>query len=75
MSGPRDRPVGPSGERTTDPGPRRSEGPTPAGGAYAIAYRDEAGEVVEVVEYDADGRPIARTYAEPDEEEPPWPDP
>ncbi len=29
-----------------------------------IAYRDETGEIVEIVEYDADGEPIARTYAD-----------
>lgn len=50
----------------------RSEGPTPNGGAYAIAYyRDEEGApapkataaAVEIVEFDADDRPVFRTYA------------
>jgi hypothetical protein len=50
----------------------RIDGPTPAGGAYAVAYfRDAAGNpaekdraaTLEVCEYDADGRCIHRTYA------------
>jgi hypothetical protein len=57
----------------------RSEGPTPAGGAYAIAhFSNDAGELVapeaatrvEVTEYDEGGEPIARTYACLDEEAP-----
>jgi hypothetical protein len=51
----------------------RADGPTPAGGAYAVAsFRDAAGApcpkaraaTVEVVEFAADGTPLARTYAE-----------
>jgi hypothetical protein len=41
----------------------RIEGPTPAGGAYADLIRGD-GEVVEIIEYDANGIPIARTYAD-----------
>ncbi len=54
--------------------PRRVEGPTPAGGAYAIAYSNAAGEIVEIVEFDEQDRPIARTYTaafERDEGDPP----
>lgn len=45
--------------------PRRIEGPTPAGGVYAIAYEstdEEGAPALEIVEYAADGRAIARTY-------------
>jgi hypothetical protein len=51
----------------------RTDGPTPAGGTYAVAFfRDAAGApcpkaraaTVEVVEFAADGTPLARTYAE-----------
>ncbi len=51
----------------------RIEGPTPRGGAYAIAYyqdangqpADKASAVaVEIVEYDAAGVALWRTYAE-----------
>jgi hypothetical protein len=50
--------------------PERSEGPTPNGGAYALAYFSKAGcpavrgeaDAVEIVEYTADGREIFRTY-------------
>ena len=51
----------------------RTEGPTPAGGAYAIAYWFDSdgrpcepadARSVEVVEYDEAGHAIARTYAE-----------
>ena len=48
---------------------KRIEGPTPAGGAYAIAYVHDG--AVEIVEFDAAGRPIARTYGtvgEPEDE-------
>jgi hypothetical protein len=40
----------------------RIEGPTPAGGAYAIAYvgDDRRGEIVE---FNAEGNQLARTYA------------
>lgn len=56
---------------TTVVEPIRTEGPTPNGGAYAIARftRDgapapkEQADAVEVVEYDAAGREIHRTYA------------
>jgi hypothetical protein len=43
----------------------RFDGPTPAGGAYADVITVD-GEV-EIIEYDADGRELVRTYAaEPD---------
>jgi hypothetical protein len=41
----------------------RRDGPTPAGGAYSEAHTAQDGTAVEIVEYDADGRAIARTYA------------
>jgi hypothetical protein len=50
----------------------RFEGPTPNGGAYAIAYwiasngdraTRETATAVETVEFDADDRVIRRTYA------------
>jgi hypothetical protein len=41
-------------------GPER----TPAGGVDSYAIRDESGEVVEIVEVDEDGHPIARTYSD-----------
>jgi hypothetical protein len=50
----------------------RIDGPTPNGGAYAVAsWRDGSGNPTtkdravsaEVVEYAADGRGLARTYA------------
>ena len=53
------------------PQPRRSEGPTPNGGAYALAYGfDAAGnpveleqaETVEIHEHTDDGDVIHRTY-------------
>ena len=49
------------------------EGPTPHGGAYSIAYyQDERGEAadkvvavkVEIVEFDAQDRPVWRTYGD-----------
>lgn len=40
---------------------KRIEGPTPNGGAYAIAVTDDEGNV-EVTEYDQDGKPVARPY-------------
>lgn len=48
----------------------RVEGPTPAGGAYAIAIFSRAGvpvpkeqaDAAEITEYDAEGRVILRTY-------------
>ena len=52
---------------------RTVEGPTPNGGVRAeIRFRDEAGDPAdeavatraEVVEYDAAGREVARTYAD-----------
>jgi hypothetical protein len=46
------------------PRPERIEGPTPGGGAYAIAYTHDDG-TVEVVEFDAAGREIRRTYSRP----------
>lgn len=50
---------------------RRIEGPTPAGGAYAIGYfRDAAGDPcpeseaasIEIVEFTRDGRVVGRTH-------------
>ena len=43
----------------------RIEGPTPNGGAYALAYRD--GDFTEIVEYDASGNQVFRTYLERDD--------
>ena len=48
-----------------------TEGPTPAGGAYAIAIFSRAGvpvdqseaTQVEITEYEANGTPIQNTYA------------
>lgn len=51
----------------------RTEGPTPHGGAYAIAYYQDANGqpadkadavAVEIIEYNADGVEVWRTYAE-----------
>ncbi len=42
--------------------PKRIEGPTPNGGAYAIAYEHDDGSV-EIVEFDSQDRAIHRTYA------------
>jgi hypothetical protein len=42
----------------------RSGGPTPSGGAYSEAIIDDEGRIVEIVECDASGKPIARTYGE-----------
>ena len=54
--------------------PERVDGPTPNGGAYAVGYYDETGHLIEVVEYDADGEQIFRTYNEtPPALEPPPP--
>jgi len=48
-------------------------GPTPHGGAYSIAYwQDEEGQPTtkakakraEIIEYDEDGKAIARTYGD-----------
>ena len=47
---------------TDHPTPERSEGPTPAGGAYAVALRDDQGRIVEIIEYDAEGNQLMRTY-------------
>jgi len=40
----------------------RIEGPTPAGGAYEIAYRHDDG-AVEIVEFDLAGTELQRTYS------------
>ncbi len=48
---------------TESKSPRRVEGPTPNGGAYAIAYVRDDGSI-EIVEFDRDGRAIARTYSQ-----------
>lgn len=54
-----------------DPTTERIEGPTPAGGAYAMAhYRDDDGNPapkgsathVEIIEYDRHDRAIHRTH-------------
>jgi hypothetical protein len=44
--------------------PERIEGPTPNGGAYAIAYAYDDGSM-EIVEFNAQGEEIARTYSRP----------
>lgn len=63
MAHPESVPPGPTSER--------SAGPTPAGGAFAIAYfrdargnpcRKEDAAATEIVEFDAAGRAIRRTY-------------
>jgi len=50
----------------------RTEGPTPNGGAYAVAHwigpdgsraTRETATAVEIIEFDADGNAIHRTYA------------
>lgn len=41
---------------------KRVEGPTPNGGAYAILYMDAHDRSIEIVEYDAEGRDLMRTY-------------
>lgn len=59
----------PGGEGRDDPRPwvaadvsvERIEGPTRKGGACADLMRAD-GEVVEIIEYDADSRELARTY-------------
>lgn len=44
--------------------PERRDGPTPHGGAYSILYhRDGGGQ--EIVEYNAAGDAIFRTYSPP----------
>lgn len=56
-----------------DPMQERTEGPTPAGGAYAIAYFSDGkgnrvpkskASAMEIVEYSRDGKVILRTYME-----------
>lgn len=42
--------------------PERAEGPTPAGGAYSIAYYGPDDRIAEIVEFDAMDRAIRRTY-------------
>lgn len=42
----------------------RHDGPTPAGGAYSVGFYD-GDRLVEIVEFDAEDRPIARIYNEP----------
>jgi hypothetical protein len=49
--------------RAPDP-PERTEGPTPNGGAYALAYTRDDGSM-EIVECDAAGNDVGRTYCEP----------
>ena len=48
--------------------PERIEGPTPAGGAYALIYRHDDG-TVEIVEFNIHGREIRRTYSAPESDE------
>ena len=51
-------------------GVERHDGPTPHGGTRAeVIWVD--GKVVEIVEYDARGTVIARTYAAPEESDDP----
>ena len=42
--------------------PERIDGPTHAGGAYALMYLDASGAPREVVEFAADGTELLRTY-------------
>lgn len=42
--------------------PERIPGPTPAGGAYALVYRHDDGQV-EIVEFDDRDQEIRRTYS------------
>ncbi len=44
--------------------PERIAGPTPNGGAYAIAYHLPDGSI-EIVEFTADDRELMRTYSAP----------
>ena len=46
----------------------RIDGPTPNGGAYAIAIKDADGNVYEITEYLDDGTVVMRTYAAPPRE-------
>lgn len=48
----------------------RVDGPTPNGGAYAIAITDADGNVYEITEYLDDGTVVMRTYAAPPPPEP-----
>ncbi len=41
----------------------RVDGATPNGGAYTVAVRDEAGEILEIWEFDENDEVVARTYA------------
>ena len=43
----------------------RIEGPTPNGGAYALAYRGD--DFMEIVEFDSSGNQVFRTYLERDD--------
>jgi len=51
-------------EKKSLPKPQRSEGPTPNGGAYAIAYTNTDGSM-EIVEFDKNDKEIMRTYGKP----------
>ncbi len=42
--------------------PERHDGPTPNGGAYSIAYHHANGSM-EIVEFDAKDKVIAKTYS------------
>jgi hypothetical protein len=53
----------------------RIDGPTPNGGAYAIAIKDGDGNVYEITEYLDDGTAVMRTYAAPPPREPEERDP
>ena len=48
---------------------RRVDGPTPNGGAYAIAYTSDDGSI-EIVEFDGQDREIMRVYGIQKHEEP-----
>jgi hypothetical protein len=45
-------------------------GPTPAGGVRSVLIVDGAGRIVEITEYDADGRAIMRSYGAPTHHDP-----
>ncbi len=52
--------------------PKRVDGPTPNGGAYAILFTHDDGSV-EIAEFDAEGGEVFRTYGPPPEKETPFP--
>ena len=51
-----------TGNQSPPKPPERVDGPTPNGGAYAIAYFRDNGSM-EIVEFDADDNVLHRTYS------------